>query len=74
MVRPVAAEHGPLIESRRENSVSTWLAKEMNLTALAKEYKELFPDLWEILYFVMFLSLLVKKLLVKKFFTAARAG
>jgi hypothetical protein len=72
IIRAAASEHEPIIDVRGGKSTPKWVSKELNLAALGKEYKEIFPTIWEILYFMMFLSLILKKVVADKLSSVSR--
>lgn len=72
IIRAATSEPQTVIDVGGGKPPLRWVHKELNLAALGKEYKEIFPTLWEILYFFMFLFLAVKTVVSDKLSSAAR--
>lgn len=72
LVRTITPDLGPLLDLKGRNSSERVIPKELNWRTLGKQYTQLFPNLWEILYFFMFLGLIVRKLLVKHYTSLSR--
>jgi hypothetical protein len=66
LLRTITPAHKPIIDLEGQNSGDRVISKELNLRALGKQYTQLFPTIWEVLYFFMFLFLVIKRLLIKK--------
>lgn len=67
LVRTITPAHEPLIDLAGQNSRERVISKKLNLRALGKQYTQIFPTIWEILYFLMFLGLVVKKVFIKNY-------
>lgn len=65
LLRTVTPAPGPSLDLEGWNSSERVISKELNWRTLGKQYTHLFPTIWEILYFFMFLGLIVRKSLVK---------
>jgi len=72
LLRTIIPDHEPILDLEGQNSGEHVISRELNLKSLGKQYMQLFPTIWEILYFTMFLALIIKRLLVNHCLSSAR--
>lgn len=72
LLRTTTPAHEPVIDEEGKYSSERVISKELNLRTLGKQYVQLFPTIWEILYFIMFLGLIVKKIFFEKCSSVSR--